>query len=92
LGGKISPLENIGPEDLRLDALMTRIRRDGVSEVILAVGSDVEGEATANFIADALKGQSLNVSRLAQGMPAGGGLESADELTLFRALNGRRTM
>jgi recombination protein RecR len=92
LGGKISPLENIGPEDLRLEALLTRIRRDAVSEVILAVGSDVEGEATANFIADALKGQPLNVSRLAQGMPAGGGLESADELTLFRALNGRRSM
>jgi recombination protein RecR len=90
LGGRISPLENVGPEDLRIDELQQRIRRDAVQEVILAVGSDVEGEATAHFIAEILRPMGVNVSRIAQGLPAGGGLESADELTLFRALNGRR--
>ncbi len=90
LGGRISPLENIGPEDLRIEALQQRIRLDAVKEVILAVGSDVEGEATAHFIAEILRPMGVVVSRIAQGLPAGGGLESADELTLFRALNGRR--
>jgi recombination protein RecR len=67
------------------------VRRDAVQEVILAVGSDVEGEATAHFLAELLRPQAVKVSRIAQGLPAGGGLESADELTLFRALSGRRT-
>jgi recombination protein RecR len=92
LRGRISPLENIGPEDLRLEHLYGRIRRGGIREVILAVGSDVEGEATANYIAEALRAMKVAVSRIAQGLPAGGGLESADELTLFRALQGRRTL
>lgn len=90
LGGKISPLENVGPEDLRIEALYARIRRGDVREVILAVGSDVEGEATAHYLAEALRTMNVTVSRIAQGLPAGGGLESADELTLFRALSGRR--
>lgn len=96
LGGKISPLDNIGPDDLRIDALVQRLRDGETAEIILAVGSDVEGEATASFLADHLKridlGRSLSITRLAQGMPAGGGLESADELTLFRALDGRRSL
>ncbi|MBP7950234.1 MAG: recombination protein RecR [Verrucomicrobiales bacterium] len=92
LGGKLSPLENIGPENLRVEELFTRIRRTGVQEVVLAVGSDVEGEATAHYLADALRAMGVTVSRLAQGLPAGGGLESADQLTLFRALNGRQKL
>ena len=91
LGGRISPLENVGPEDLRIEELQQRVRRDAVEEVILAVGSDVEGEATAHFLAELLRAQEVKVSRIAQGLPAGGGLESADELTLYRALSGRRT-
>jgi recombination protein RecR len=90
LGGRISPLENVGPDDLRIDQLLERVRRDAVQEVILAVGSDVEGEATAHFLAEILRPLAVSVSRIAQGLPAGGGLESADELTLFRALSGRR--
>lgn len=94
LGGRISPLDNVGPEDLQIDALIRRLATGGFSEVILAVGSDVEGEATANYLAEMLKrrAEGLSVTRLAQGLPAGGGLEHADELTLFRALDGRRTM
>ena len=94
LGGKISPLENVGPEDLRIDTLFRRLKGGGFSEVILAVSSDVEGEATANYLAEMLASrlEGIAVTRLAQGLPAGGGLEHADELTLFRALDGRRTM
>ena len=94
LGGKISPLENVGPEDLRIEALFERIKTGAFSEVILAVGSDVEGEATANYLAEMLgqRAEKVSVTRLAQGLPAGGGLEHADELTLFRALDGRRSM
>lgn len=92
LGGRISPLENIGPEQIRIDALQKRVRLGKVQEIILAVGSDVEGEATANYISSLLKGQTLKITRIAQGLPAGGGLESADELTLYRALQGRRIL
>ncbi len=94
LGGKIAPLENIGPEDLRIGALVARLGGGEVSEVILGVGSDVEGEATANYLAEllAVRFPEVAVSRLAQGLPAGGGLDNADELTLFRALDGRRRM
>ncbi len=91
LRGRISPLENVGPDDLRIGELMTRLREGVFEEVILALGSDVEGEATANYLVDMLRGMSINVSRLAQGLPVGGGLENADELTLFRALEGRKT-
>ena len=90
LGGRISPLDGIGPEDLRIGELIARLQENSFSEVILALGSDVEGEATANYLAELLQAQQgVNVSRLAQGLPAGGGLESADELTLMRALQGR---
>jgi len=91
LGGKLSPLDQVSPEDLRIPGLLRRI--DGAStrlEVILALGADVEGEATANYLADLLRGKNCSITRIAQGLPAGGGLEHADELTLLRALQGRR--
>ncbi|MDZ4289133.1 MAG: recombination mediator RecR [Prosthecobacter sp.] len=90
LGGKLSPLDNITPEDLRIELLLQRVRDQQAEEVILAVGSDVEGEATASYIGDLLHGTGVAVSRLAQGMPAGGGLDHVDELTLYQALHGRR--
>ena len=89
LGGRISPLDHIGPEDLRIAELLERARSEKPSEIILALGSDVEGEATANYIAGLLRELPLTVTRIAQGLPAGGGLEHADELTLSRALTGR---
>lgn len=89
LGGKLSPLDNVTPDDLRIGPLLRRIEHEHVTEVILAPGSDVEGEATANYLAGLLKGK-CHVTRIAQGLPAGGGLEHADALTLARALEGRR--
>jgi recombination protein RecR len=92
LGGKLSPLDNVTPEDLRIEPLLKRVGALHIEEVILALGSDVEGEATANYIADLLRPTDLRVTRLAQGMPAGGGLDHVDEMTLYRALEGRRVM
>ena len=92
LGGKLSPLDNVTPEDLRIEALLHRVRDLHVEEVILALGSDVEGDATANYIADLLRPAGLVLTRLAQGMPAGGALDHVDELTLYQALHGRKTM
>jgi recombination protein RecR len=89
LGGRISPLDHVGPEDLRIDALVERVRAEKPTEVILALGADVEGEATASYIASLLRDDPVQVTRIAQGLPAGGGLEYADELTLNRALTGR---
>ena len=89
LGGRISPLDHIGPEDLRIHALIERIKAERPAEIILALGADVEGEATANYLAALLRELPVSITRLAQGMPAGGGLEHADELTLSRALAGR---
>jgi recombination protein RecR len=89
LGGKLSPLDRIGPEDLKLDGLLERVRRDRPEEVILALGADVEGEATASYVADLLSREGCRVSRLAQGMPAGAGIENADDLTIARAFRGR---
>lgn len=89
LGGRIAPLDHVGPEDLRISSLVSRIETEAPSEIILALGSDVEGEATANYLADLLHAHPVSVTRLAQGMPAGGGLDQADELTLMRALSGR---
>lgn len=88
LGGKLSPLDGIGPDDLNIRPLMNRL--EGVKEVIIALGSDVEGEATSNYLRDLLNGREILVTRIAQGLPAGGGLEYADDLTLLRALEGRR--
>lgn len=93
LGGKLSPLDRVSPEDLRIPSLIRRIEAaDGEIEVILALGSDVEGEATANYLAELLRGRNCRLTRIAQGLPAGGGLEHADELTLMRAMQGRRSV
>ncbi|MFD0894362.1 recombination protein RecR [Luteolibacter ambystomatis] len=90
LGGKLSPLDRVSPEDLRIPALISRIDAARDIEVILALGADVEGEATSNYLADLLRGKDCRITRIAQGLPAGGGLDHADELTLMRALEGRR--
>lgn len=89
LGGKISPLDHVGPEDLRIKDMLDRIDRENISEIIFALPADVEGEATTNYIVDLLKGEPITLTRIARGIPAGGGLESADELTLSAALSGR---
>jgi recombination protein RecR len=91
LGGKLSPLDNVTPDDLRIGPLLRRIAEGAGTEVILALGADVEGEATANYLASLLRGR-CPVTRIAQGLPAGGGLEHADALTLARALEGRRDL
>lgn len=90
LGGRISPLDHVAPEDLRIDPLLSRIATEHPEEVILALSADVEGEATANYLAELLRETPVKISRIAQGLPAGGGLENADELTLSRALAGRK--
>jgi len=94
LGGRISPLDHVGPEDLRIGELLARVEAERPREVILALGADVEGEATAHYIARVLreKDGQLQISRIAQGLPAGGGLEHADGLTISRALSGRVQM
>jgi len=93
LGGKLSPLDRVAPEDLRIAPLLRRVEEaNGEIEVILALGSDVEGEATANYLAELLSGKNCKLTRIAQGIPAGGGLEHADELTLLRAMQGRRSL
>lgn len=90
LGGRISPLDHIAPEDLRIGQLLERLERETFSEIIFALSADVEGEATTNYLVDLLKDKSLTLSRIAHGLPVGGGLESADELTLHQALSDRR--
>ncbi|HUS36926.1 MAG TPA: recombination mediator RecR [Verrucomicrobiae bacterium] len=90
LGGRLSPLNGIGPEDLRIAHLAQRIPQQGVKEIILALPSDVEGDATSHYLAKAFAPSGVRISRIAQGLPAGSGLDYADELTLSRALEGRR--
>ena len=90
LGGAISPIDGIGPEQLRIRELMTRLADSAVTEVILATDPNLEGEATATYLARLLKPLGLSVSRLASGLPVGGDLEYADEVTLGRAFEGRR--
>jgi recombination protein RecR len=92
LGGKISPLNGTGPEDLRIDSLESRLSREPIEEVILALSSDVEGDATSHYLAQRLAPRGLRLTRLAQGLPVGSGLEFADELTLSRALEGRHAL
>lgn len=92
LGGAISPLDGVGPDDLRVQELVERVRRDGVAEVILATNPNLEGNATAMYVAALLKPLGVRVTRLASGLPVGGDLEYADELTLSQALEGRREM
>ncbi|MEN0128361.1 MAG: recombination mediator RecR [Brevundimonas sp.] len=90
LGGAINPIAGIGPDDLRIAQLMTRLADGTVTEVILATDPNVEGEATATYLARLLVPMGLTVSRLASGLPVGGDLEYADEVTLGRAFEGRR--
>lgn len=90
LGGKLSPLDNVTPDDLRIGSMLKRLEREGITEVILALGADVEGEATAHYLAGLLRGK-CEVTRIAQGLPVGGGVEHADALTLARAFEGRRS-
>ncbi len=90
LMGRVSPLNGIGPEQLRIGALLERVQRDKPTEVILALGADVESEATVNHLIDLLKPLGVSVSRIALGLPVGSALETADEVTLSRALEGRR--
>jgi recombination protein RecR len=90
LQGAISPIEGVGPEQLRVKELLHRIPDEGISEVILATNPNIEGEATAMYMAKLLKPLGLTVTRIASGLPVGGDLEYADEVTLGRALEGRR--
>jgi recombination protein RecR len=89
LGGKISPLDHVGPEDLRIKELLDRVEHEKLSEIIFALAADVEGEATTNYLVELLKNKPVILTRIARGLPAGSSLESADELTLSAALTGR---
>ena len=92
LGGKISPLNGVEPEDLRIGELEKRLETEPIKEIVIALGTDVEGDATSFYLAKRLARNGLKVTRIAHGLPAGTGLEFADELTLTRALEGRREM
>jgi recombination protein RecR len=92
LGGKISPLDGVEPDDLRIGELEKRLASEPVKEIIIALGTDVEGDATSSYLAKRLARAGLKISRIGFGLPAGSGLEFADELTLNRALEGRREM
>jgi recombination protein RecR len=92
LGGSISPIDGIGPEDLRVSQLMSRLKDGEIEEIILATNPDLEGEATAAYIKDRIQKENLaiRITRIARGLPVGGDLEYADEITLKRSLEGRR--
>jgi recombination protein RecR len=92
LGGKISPLNGIEPGDLRIGELESRLANEPIKEIVMALGTDVEGDATSFYLAKRLAREGLKVTRIAHGLPAGSGLEFADEVTLSRALEGRREM
>jgi recombination protein RecR len=92
LGGRLAPLDHIGPDQLRIDELLERVQRERPSEIILALSADVEGEATTNYLSEVLAPLGASVTRIAHGIPAGGGLEQADPLTLQRALAGRNPL
>ena len=92
LGGAISPIDGVGPDDLRIRELMARLADGAVTELILATDPNLEGEATATYLARLVKPLGLRVTRLASGLPVGGDLEYADEVTLGRAFEGRRTI
>jgi recombination protein RecR len=92
LMGRISPLDGVGPEQLRIGPLLERVKRDKPAEIILALGADVESEATANYLTGQLKPLGVAVSRIALGLSVGSALETADEVTLARALEGRRKL
>jgi recombination protein RecR len=92
LGGNISPINGIGPEDLRIVELEQRLARESIREIIVALGTDVEGDATSHYLARRIARPGLTISRIAHGLPAGSGLEFADDLTLSSAIEGRRTV
>ena len=92
LQGVISPLEGVGPEEIRIKELLARLNNDEVKEIILATNPNIEGEATAMYISKLLKPMGIKVSRIAYGIPVGGDLEYADEVTLSKALEGRREL
>lgn len=92
LMGIISPMHGEGPGDLRLQSLIQRVEKEGFQEVIMALGTDVESEATANYIAELLKGRPVRVSRLASGIPVGSGIGYSDAITLSRAIKGRQNL
>ena len=92
LGGRISPLNGVDPEDLRIAELEKRLESEPVQEVILALGTDVEGDATSHYLAKRLSSRGIKITRLARGLPAGSGLDFADEMTLARALEGRSVL
>ena len=92
LGGKISPLNGVQPEDLRVADLERRLEKEPIQEVVMALGADVEGDATSFYLAKRLARPGLKITRIAHGLPAGAGLDFADELTLSHALAGRREM
>jgi recombination protein RecR len=90
LGGVISPLDGIGPDQLTIRQLLERVERDGIEEIIIATNPVTEGEATAMYIRRQLEGRDIKITRLARGLPVGGDLEYADQITLGRALQGRQ--
>lgn len=92
LGGTISPLDGVEPEDLSITGLESRLNQGGIHELVIALGTNVEGDATSHYLARRLARPGLKISRIGFGLPAGSGLEFADELTLNRALEGRREM
>jgi recombination protein RecR len=92
LGGRISPLDGVEPEDLRIAELEKRLANEPIREIVITLATDVEGDATSAYLAKRLARNGLKISRIAYGLPAGSGLEFADELTLSRALEGRREM
>ena len=92
LGGAISPIDGIGPDQLRIRELMQRLTDTGITEIILATDPNLEGEATATYLARLIKPMGISVSRLASGLPVGGDLEYADEVTLGRAFEGRTSL
>jgi recombination protein RecR len=92
LGGAISPIDGIGPEQLRIRELLTRLSDANITEVIIATDPNLEGEATATYLARTIKPLGIKISRLASGLPVGGDLEYADEVTLGRAFEGRRPL
>ncbi|MBR3928605.1 MAG: recombination protein RecR [Clostridia bacterium] len=92
LGGVISPMDGVGPDDIRIRELMTRLAAGEINEVVLATNPDVEGEATAAYISRLIKPMGVKVTRIAHGVPVGGELEYTDEVTLLRAFQGRTTL
>jgi len=90
LGGRLAPLDHVGPDQLRITSLTKRVEQESPTEIILALSADVEGEATTNYLIEILAPTGIPVTRIAHGLPAGGGLEHADQITLQRALSGRR--